>query len=152
MHSSSDESGTGHYGDGSSSSSGSEAESSSSSSSSSASGELTEGEVEQLSQVKCSECRRPLMRAGRPDAEDIEVCDGCHRCFHALCCRRRGIGLSSGGVRKAVAAAPAGEGEPGSSNAHDGGDGGLWFHSESCRRIYKVYFLYKKFNPPQHLL
>ena len=104
-----------------------------SSSSSRASDELAESEVDQLRQVRCCECRRPLMRAGRPDAEDIEVCDGCHRCFHSSCCRRRRIGETTGPVHAATA---AGSGEAAGGRASE--DEGLWFHCEACRRIYKV--------------
>ncbi|GAX83674.1 hypothetical protein CEUSTIGMA_g11099.t1 [Chlamydomonas eustigma] len=60
---------------------------------SSSSEDLDSQELENLMKVQCCECKRPLlsnerMRGGKLSGE-MDMCSGCHRCYHGSCIRRR---------------------------------------------------------------
>jgi len=102
-----------------------EGEGSGSSEDSRDSSEMEESTEEQMSKVDCALCHRPLVpKGGRQrgqsaDAAELRVCDGCHRCFHKECCKRRGIS-----TRWDKASSSSGDRE--------------WHHSEACREARQI--------------
>ncbi|GLC37202.1 hypothetical protein PLESTF_001429500 [Pleodorina starrii] len=82
----------------------------------------TAAEEAVLSRAECSFCRKRLGRSSsRRASPDVLLCDGCHRGFHADCCRYRGLDIRR---------QRSGTGEAG--GADSGSGSGAWYHCQDC--------------------
>ncbi|GIM03947.1 hypothetical protein Vretimale_8565, partial [Volvox reticuliferus] len=88
-----------------------------------------------LSRLECGFCHRRLSSRRRPRRASTAalLCDGCHRGFHADCCRYRG--LDTRPRRRRQVTEGSGEGTVGAGRGGDdaaGSGGEVWYHSKDC--------------------